>query len=290
MNKMSLNEFKFLGDLIKEYQTRLCLEYEYEPPKSFTREFISSIDLLDHPEKQNLPTNSQIPKKKNIGNFEVSDIVRLKDRTYYYIPTEQKFETIFDCILNLQQKFNIEDILQAFSWQDFEYFLFQSLDALGFFTIRNFRFSDKKKRHEVDIISREGQKILFIDAKHWNTKTASSSALIKVAQEQVIRANHLVANPNIVGDLLNRLKVNLKQNFQPFKVYPIILVSSNIEKSRIVNGIPIFPVYQWGEFMQEFSKIEHDLKPIIIKRINFQQKLTQIPIIKKSLKKNKKKQ
>jgi Holliday junction resolvase-like predicted endonuclease len=169
--------------------------------------------------------------------------------------------------------FNIEDLLKAFEWQDFEIFLCQSLESFGFSALHTFRYTVNKKRHEVDIIGRDRQKILFIDAKHWNEKTASNGALYRVAQEQATRAEHLILDPTISGQLLQRLGVSVKDTFHTYLIYPIILVSSNLAMNTIINGIPIVSVLRFNEFLTNFSSIETMLIPIKLTKVVYQRKI-----------------
>jgi Holliday junction resolvase-like predicted endonuclease len=265
-----------LNNLIDKLRQELFLEYEYESPKQYPREFVSSFDLLN---KSETKENTSIPitinnQKVSISHhFQSDDIIKLKTNQYYYIPTKETYQNLFECIQALQQTFEIEDILKAFQWQDFENFLCQSLEQFGYVAIRTFRFSIHKKRHEVDIIGRDGQRILFIDAKHWNNKTASSSALIRSAENQIIRAQHLIKNVDAAGALLQRLGFSSKTPFHDFKIYPILLVSSNLKSNQIMNGVPILSVFRFNEFLTQFSSIEHSLKPIILSKVAFQTKL-----------------
>ena len=199
----------------------------------------------------------------------------MKDGSFYYVSTEQHFPNLFECIQALQFNFEIGEIFKAFQWQDFEDFVCQSLDHFGYNAIRTFRFSIAKKRHEVDIIGRDGYRILFIDAKHWNNKTASSSALIRSAENQVIRAKHLVKSSEVSGQFLQRLGFSSKMRFDSFKIYPLILVSSNLFSNQIINGVPILSISRFNEFLTQFTSIENKLRPILLTKADFQTKLEQ---------------
>lgn len=254
----------------------LFLEYEYQSRTDRPREFTSSFDLLFSSSNSNL-CSSPIASFSEHGNFvkkfDKTNIMRLKNHSIFYIPTKKTYTSVFACIADLSSAFNIEDLLKAFEWQDFEIFLCQSLESFGFSALHTFRYTINKKRHEVDIIGRDRHKILFIDAKHWNEKTASNSALYRVAQEQATRAEHLIQDPIISGSLLQRLGVSSKDTFQTYFIYPIILVSSNLALNTIINGIPIVPVLRFNEFLTNFSGVESMLKPIKMTKVVFQRKI-----------------
>jgi Holliday junction resolvase-like predicted endonuclease len=275
---MQGERFGFLHALLETYQKQLYLFFEYEDPPPDPPHFLNSLDLLES--KQNLrdnntPNSLSIPRSEVLKrkHFHPEDIIRMKNGEYYSVILEQRFSNPFDCIMKLQERFNLEDILTAFTWQDFEQFIAATLHDAGYFSLRTFRFTTAKKRHEVDIIAREGYRLLFIDAKHWNTKTASSSALMRVAQEQIIRAQHLIKNPDALGHLLRELQFPPKAKFQPIVIYPIILISSQIAHPMIINGVPVLSIMQWKEFLSNFSALESNLEPIKATKAAFQSQL-----------------
>jgi Holliday junction resolvase-like predicted endonuclease len=276
-----------LKSLLKKMQDSFYLLYEYESIENRKPTFQSSFELFENQQKlSNCQFNSvlenetqiisQRPKnrpRKNPFQFNSDDLIRLKDDNFYYQPSKTHYSDFFSCINELQQRFDIDEILKVFRWQDYEKFIAQALEQFGFISNHTFRFSSKGKRHEVDIVARDNQKILFIDAKHWNIKTASQSALIRVAHEQAIRALHLSKDPVVSGTLLQSLQISLKSKFKKYKIYPVILVSSTLPSNIIVNGIPILSISRFNEFLTNFGSIETSLKPILLNKAIFQTKL-----------------
>lgn len=276
---------------LEKLRHELVLLFEYDTLKKKPSEFINSFDLLleqQNPQIQEIKTfdsntilNKASPSgSKSLGFIEHDDILRLKNGNYLYIPTKKQYINLYSCLEDLRSRFDLEKIFQAFSWQEFETFAVQCLDVYGYISHRTFRFSTfpnkgahKKKRHEVDIIARDGTKILFIDAKHWALKTASNSALIRVALEQITRAQHLASDPKVIGDLLHTLHYSDKSTFHTFFVYPLILVSSLLPTNTIVNGVPIISISRFNEFLMSFSALQLKLKPISLSRASFQRKL-----------------
>ncbi len=275
--------------LIKE----LILLYEYsEKPSRFPIEYHSGLEVLQDDniskfyiqkksnEKEDFsPPDYKIEnqnnfKYKNFQKFQPQNIIRNKDKTYTYTPLEKNYPSIFHCIRDLTGKFSIEDLLIAFTWQEFEQFIASALNHYGYHAFRTFRYTINKKRHEVDVIARERNDILFIDAKRWNSKTANESALIKAAQEQFQRAKRLILNPTVAGGLLQKLHYPINQKkFKSFHIYSIILVSSNLKENLIVDGVPILDFARFNAFLNNFQSIRNTLKYVKLSKVVFQKKL-----------------
>jgi len=253
-----LDDTKNTKNLLESLINELIILYEYsEKPSRFPIEYYSGLDVLEdinisksYNEKTSKRKeyssyrdleieNQKNVKYKNFQKFQPQNIIRNKDKTYTYTPLEKRYSSIFQCIRDLTARFSIEDLLAAFSWQEFEQFISSALDHYGYHAFRTFRFTINKKRHEVDVLARDRNDILFIDAKRWNSKTANESALIKAAQEQFLRAQHLILNPTIAGRLLQKLHFPT-QKFKSCHIYSIILVSSNLKENLIADGVPIF--------------------------------------------------
>ena len=170
-----------------------------------------------------------------------------------------------------------EDILKAFGWQDFELFIMEALSHYGYNAHRTFRFSINKKRYEVDVLGRDKNTIFFIDGKHWNSKTTSTAALTNAADKQKKRAIELRKDPIVVGRLLQDVKYPFPNHkiipHQSFKIYPIIVISSNSSKYRIINGVAIVPISQFLNFLNLFIQIKPNLCSVDIKKFNYQKKL-----------------
>ena len=63
--------------------------------------------------------------------------------------------------------------------------------------------------------------------------------------------------------------------FDSFKIYPLILVSSNLFSNQIINGVPILSISRFNEFLTQFTSIENKLRPILLTKADFQTKLEQ---------------
>jgi hypothetical protein len=288
-----LDDTKNIKNLLESLRNELIILYEYcEKPSRFPIKYYSGLDILEdynisksYSEKSSNGKeyfshrdykieNQKNVKYKNFQKFQPQNIIRNKDKTYTYTPFEKTYLSIFQCIRELTAKFSIEDLFGAFTWQEFEQFISSALDHYGYHAFRTFRFTINKKRHEVDVLARERNNILFIDAKRWNSKTANESALIKAAQEQFLRAQHLILNPTISGRLLQKLHFPINQKkFKSCRIYSIILVSSNLKENLIADGVPVLDFAHFNEFLNNFQSIKNTLKYVKLSKIVFQKKL-----------------
>ncbi len=282
-------------NLLESLKNELIILYEYSiNPSRFPIKYHSGMDVLQDNDifksysekmakiKEDFsPPDKEIENKnnsnyKNYQKFQPNNIIRNRDKTYTYSPLKKTYYSTFQCIRDLIEieRFPIEDLFLAFSWQEFEQFITSALDHYGYHAFRTFRYTINKKRHEVDVIARERNDILFIDAKRWNSKTANESALIKAAQEQFLRAQHLIQNPTIAGNLLQKkLHFLINQKFKSCRIYPIILVSSNLKENIIAEGVPVLDFAHFNEFLNNFQSIKSNLKHVKLSKIVFQKKL-----------------
>ncbi|WP_371803930.1 restriction endonuclease [Candidatus Lokiarchaeum ossiferum] len=269
--------------LLKDLIQNLYLLYEFEKPSNYPINFDSGLSLLDTPTKEKRNKIS----KKNSRNFQLKKqtfsqcqikfqkgmIQKLMDNTYRFVPENRIFKNYFHCFQYISTKYSMESIINSFSWQEFEKFIVSALNHYGFHAFRTFRYTINKKRHEVDIIARENRKILFIDAKHWSSRTVNMSALKKAAVDQKLRALNLITDKVLCGKLLENLQYLPQSKFRSFQIFPIILVSNKIQHFHIEDGVPILSISHFNHFLNNFSKIEFDLSPIDMKTINLQKKL-----------------
>jgi Holliday junction resolvase-like predicted endonuclease len=261
---------KQLEFLIEKLKKELYIEYEYQEVDHYPTQFQSGLDLLETNIIQAPSILKPIVKQLT---FQPTDLVHNEYDQYRYIPWDRTYDSIFACVQDLVNSFPLDQIMGSFGWQQFETFICQSLENYGYNALRTFRFTLNKKRHEIDIIGRDRDRVLVIDAKHWNNKTASPSALYKVADEQMTRVKHLVKEPTVAGLLLEKLKMPPRSQFKALKLYPIILVSSNLTKTSIVNGVPIVDIVRFNEFLNNFSSVLPLLTPVLMNKISNQTKL-----------------
>jgi hypothetical protein len=262
---------------LKKLISELYLEYEYDPPQHYPVKYESGLDFFSNgPSQENdiQPSNDpstryQSQKPVKVGS---KDITRYSDGTYRFKFWDLPFSSLFDLVQALSHEYSFETIFSAFSWQEFEDFITSACQKYGYHAFRTFRYTVNGKRHEVDVIARENQRIFFIDAKRWTSRTISLSALGLAAEHQVTRAKHLVQDSRVATQLLQQLHVpSYPKKIQQFYLYPIILVSSNIPPNTIIHGISIVAFSQFNAFLNAFPKIAPELTPFLLKTPSLQE-------------------
>ncbi len=95
---------------------------------------------------------------------------------------------------------DLESIVKEMTWQDFEGIASEIFSANGFRTFRNFRFSSKKKRYEIDVVALAPPRIILADCKHWGIRQGKSSGLRAAAGAQRRRAEEFASKMQEFGN------------------------------------------------------------------------------------------
>ena len=216
-----------------------------------------------------------------IGQF---DFLSIEDGNYSkrkYIAID-KIKFICDAIKHLS--LDLRDLSGIIDYGGFEALIAEILSINGFYTIKNFRFSDKsyfknpikntQKRYEIDVIGIQGKYILVIDAKHWRKKD-SFSAINNAANMQYQRVLALKENPEIFSKLIQHLLgVNPKIKKQlPFILIPMMITLENNNSKMNDNQVPLVSIYYLNSFLQELPLNTHYCQTIKIKKVNIQTQL-----------------
>ena len=123
----------------------------------------------------------------------------------------------------------IDDIAKHLDWKDFEGLAAKILEAHDFATMRNLVLTNP--RMEIDIVGIRLGVAMLIDCKHW--KKMTPSALDEIVQKQIERTKHYVAKTK--GAIAAPVIVTLYQ-----------------DKVSFVDKVPIVPIFQLGNFLDEF--------------------------------------
>ncbi|MHA1376992.1 MAG: hypothetical protein ACTSRG_01295 [Candidatus Helarchaeota archaeon] len=156
--------------------------------------------------------------------------------------------------LNLQP----HQITKYLTWQEFEEFCFFVLEKHEYSCIRNFRFSKKKKRFEIDLLGFRQPYILSIDAKRWRTRIAKISALKNAVEKQIVRSKNL---SEVFSNYSDRFPVTDWK----FATFIPILITSMSEGIKSHMNVPIVPFFQFNEFISNLHKNIEDLPQFKIK-------------------------
>ncbi len=149
---------------------------------------------------------------------------------------------------------DLEHVSQLLQWQEFESMAVVALERNGYDVAKNVRFSNSRRRWELDIVACKKPLVLCIDCKHWQ-RALHLSALTKIVDEQVERTKalaELLPSPTI--------KVECKA-WTRARFIPAVL--SLIEsKSRFYDDVPIVPILKLQDFLNQLPAYADSLKHI----------------------------
>ncbi len=177
---------------------------------------------------------------------------------------------------------HIRQLSEILDFNAFEQLIQEILIECGYFSIKNFRFSDrsnfksktKQGRYEIDIIGIYQQYILVIDAKQWRRKD-SFGAINKAADLQLRRVQALKHNPEVFSKLIEKLLgVNPRINKRtPFVLVPMMVTIENNHIKMNDNHVPLVSISNFNSFLQELQMNLEYFKKIKINRLNVQKQL-----------------
>jgi hypothetical protein len=137
----------------------------------------------------------------------------------------------------------IEELTKKLDWKDFEGLVAEVFSANGFRTFRNFRFSSKKRRYEVDVIALERPRAVVVDCKHWGIRVGKSSALRVAA----------LAHLNRTVEFSWKLQEFPAMNVQDWGEVSAIPVMVTLYQERISEnaGVLVVPLFKLNAFIDE---------------------------------------
>jgi hypothetical protein len=137
----------------------------------------------------------------------------------------------------------LEEVLRRAGWKDFEELTSDIMKEAGFLTFRNFRFSSRRKRYEIDVIAMENPRIILVDCKRWDLRPGKTSALRASASK------HLSRSLEFLGKIQEFSSLNIS-NWRRVILIPIIVTLYDegiVEYERVL----IVPLFKMASFLEE---------------------------------------
>jgi len=154
---------------------------------------------------------------------------------------------------------DFERVCALLSWSEFESIAAQAFEANGYRVMRNFRFKQALKKWEIDVIGLKKPLILCVDCKHWK-RGWRKAATFKAVEAQIERTEAFAkALPNYYQ------KVRL-EDWQTATLIPIVM-SLTLGPCKFYNDVPIVPILQIQDFINELPAQVHLLKSFRQKRM-----------------------
>jgi len=153
----------------------------------------------------------------------------------------------------LQNGLQLDEILRILTWRNFELIVAGIYELNGFHTIRNFHFTTRNGKNEIDIIAIKNQYAHIVECKHW-LKTRVTSNITRIVEHHLTRTTHF-------KDIAQRVFTRLVLNKPEIILIPVIIVPpKNIPE--IVSGVPIVTLYKLQDFINRFEEYIDEIKHI----------------------------
>jgi len=149
---------------------------------------------------------------------------------------------------------DIERVVDALTWKDFEGLVAAILEENGFICVQSLRRrGDMGERGmEIDVIGVRDRRMIVVDAKLWASRMGRTSALRQAAERQAERTHQLADNLS----LLMRKMPTLRPG--SYTLYPV-LVTWLVENVVLHSGVPVVPIFKFNSFVMDFPIYEDQL-------------------------------
>jgi len=158
-----------------------------------------------------------------------------------------------------------EQICKLLSWAEFESIAAQAFEANQFWVLKNLRFKHASKRWEIDILGCKEPLIVCVDCKNWQHGW-SRAVVIKAVEAQIERTRNFA---DALPDYYQKARL---AEWKSATLIPLIL-SLVPGPFKFHNNVPVVPVLQLRDFINEMPLEIHSLTYFIKKHVMFDQKL-----------------
>ena len=227
------------------------------------------IDFLKDLEKQN--------RDELLSYF---NFLTMKKGNYIDYVVIDKLNFIIQSLKYVQ--LDISSLSNLLDYNGFEALVKLILSENSYYTLKNYRFSDKsylkfktkQTKYEIDVIGINRNFILLIDCKQWKRKD-SYSAMNKAANLQYRRAIALKNNPEILSDMIRSLVgIRKAQKLKlPLLLIPLMVtLESNWIKIND-NSVPIVSIHRFNSFLNELQENLYYFNIVKVNKLQIQKQL-----------------
>jgi len=164
--------------------------------------------------------------------------------------------------LLIKEGFEIEHVAKYLDWGEFEAFTKDILRLHEFQVHSRVRFKSnaKKKRYECDLVAIRNSIVLCIDCKHWSSRSGKKYGLKKAVEKQVERT--LVLSEKFFELDFEKFGIEKRDDLLMMP----LLISWLVEDIRVYQDVPIVPIFQLSNFINQIDAIIDNFKIISIKK------------------------
>jgi len=208
--------------------------------------------------KELLPKNAKVPTQTTeqaLRKLSQNDLFNEHEGVIEASPSQR----VKIAVYALRLAADFERVCGLLSWSEFESIAAQAFEANGYRVMRNLHFKQASRRWEIDVIGLKKPLILCVDCKHWKHGWRKS-ATAKAAEAQIERTEAFAkALPNYYK------KAGLEE-WETATLIPIV-TSLTLGPYKFYKDVPIVPVLQIQDFINELPAYVHLLKSFDQKQI-----------------------
>ena len=143
-----------------------------------------------------------------------------------------------------------EEAASLLDWREFEQVCYSILEKHGYEVVRGLRFSVGGRRYELDLLACSDLCLLHVDCKMWSLRRGISGALARAAARHKERA---LAFSKCLSDLKGIILEPGRSRAIP------ILVCWLPAARRIIDGIPVIPLYALRSFLLNLDPLDDEI-------------------------------
>lgn len=222
------------------------------------------LTQADSIRKDSIQKDSRIPMQvlnRDLSELSGSDLIRENDGSIEVSPSQR----IRIAFLAIRTGADFKQVCALLSWREFEKIAADAFELNGYQVLTNFHFKHASRRWEIDIVALKKPLIICVDCKHWKHGWRKAAA-VKAAEAQTDRTEAFAqALPSY------RHKVKLEK-WQTARLIPMIL-SLEAGPVKFYSGVPIVPVLQLQDLINELPVHAHLLKSFYQNKLTLSQDL-----------------
>jgi len=170
-------------------------------------------------------------------------MLQLEDPSGTHLTHSARFKLAFEAV----RHGGLQQVARALSWQEFEAFTEECLQALGFDTQKGTVIKDDSRRWQIDVIAKKSRMILAIDCKHWESP-GYESKLSNAAEHQKLAVQALIRQMTARGE------------FGRERILALPMILTLFEpRSRMVDGVVVLSIEQLADFLERVSPFSSKL-------------------------------
>jgi len=166
-------------------------------------------------------------------------LIYLKD-DLIEIPTNARLKL---AVKALQMGADVQVVSNMLAWQEFEGMASVALELNGYFTAKNVRFTNSKKKWEIDVVGCKNPLVICVDCKQWH-HGMNLSNIRRIVEAQSNRAKAL-------AESLPNKKLSLPCTKWSTAVFVPVILSLINASVKFYDDVPIVPILSFQDFIHE---------------------------------------